>query len=113
MIHYTSDISRYLSCCAGANPKGSGLAAPSNLTMNQSLSAHDGSVEVVKWNEQHCELTSSDQHGLIVVWTMYKGVHHMNWSCVLSTSYSMVARALADLSHEGASSLSAVNQLSA
>lgn len=73
MIHYTSDISRYLSCCAGANPKGSGLAAPSNLTMNQSLSAHDGSVEVVKWNEQHCKLTSSDQHGLIVVWTMYKG----------------------------------------
>ena len=41
--------------------------------MNQSLAAHDGSVEVVKWNEQYCKLTSSDQHGLIVVWTMYKG----------------------------------------
>ena len=69
----------YTTYCTGTNPKGTGLAAPSNLTMNQSLSAHEGSIEVVKWNEQYSKLTSSDQHGLIVVWTLYKGMQYMNW----------------------------------
>ena len=58
----------------GPDSKLCGLAAPSNLTMNQGLEAHHSSVEVVKWNEQHHKLTSSDQQGLIVVWMMYKGI---------------------------------------
>ena len=66
----------------GADSKLCGLAAPSNLTMNQGLEAHHGSVEVVKWNEQHHKLTSSDQQGLIVVWMMYKGKH-----IIFSTTY--------------------------
>lgn len=51
-----------------------GLAAPSNLSMNQALEGHGGEVRVVKWNEQHNKLTSSDQHGLIVVWFLFKGL---------------------------------------
>ena len=29
--------------------------------------------QVVTWNESHQKLTSSDQHGLIIVWMLYKG----------------------------------------
>ncbi|XP_042302193.1 WD repeat-containing protein 35 isoform X3 [Sceloporus undulatus] len=50
-----------------------GLAVPSNLSMNQSLDGHTGAVQVVTWNEQYQKLTSSDEHGLIIVWMMYKG----------------------------------------
>ena len=29
---------------------------------------------MVTWNEVHDRLTSSDQNGMIVVWTLYKGL---------------------------------------
>lgn len=50
-----------------------GLAAPSNLSMNQTLEGHKGNVIVVVWNEQQQKLTTSDDNGVIIVWTMYKG----------------------------------------
>lgn len=50
-----------------------GLAAPSNLSMNQTLEGHKGNVVVVVWNEQQQKLTTSDDTGVIIVWTMYKG----------------------------------------
>ena len=50
-----------------------GLAAPSNLAMNQTLEGHNGQIQVVVWNESHQKLTSSDQYGLIIVWMLYKG----------------------------------------
>ena len=37
----------------------------------------------------------------------------MSLVCMISTSYNMAARALADLSHEGAKRPSAINQLNA
>uniref|UniRef100_H3CMI1 WD repeat-containing protein 35 n=1 Tax=Tetraodon nigroviridis TaxID=99883 RepID=H3CMI1_TETNG len=49
-----------------------GLAAPSNLSMNQTLEGHSGSVQVITWNEQYEKLTTSDQNGLIIVWMLYK-----------------------------------------
>ncbi|XP_076457078.1 WD repeat-containing protein 35-like isoform X2 [Babylonia areolata] len=58
---------------AGKDAKVKGLAAPSNLSMNQSLEGHSGAVQVVAWNEQHQKLTTSDQYGLIIVWMLYKG----------------------------------------
>jgi WD repeat-containing protein 35 len=51
-----------------------GLAAPSNLTMNQTLDGHDSSIHVVTWNEVHHCMTSSDRNGVIIVWMLYKGV---------------------------------------
>ena len=50
-----------------------GLAAPSNLSMNQTLDGHTNTVQVVTWNEHYQKLTTSDQLGLIIVWSLYKG----------------------------------------
>lgn len=50
-----------------------GLAAPRNLSMNQTLEGHAGSVLAVAWNELYQKLTSSDQSGMIIVWMLYKG----------------------------------------
>lgn len=50
-----------------------GLAAPSNLSMNQTLEGHKASIQVVVWNETQQKLTTSDQDGVIMVWMMYKG----------------------------------------
>ena len=55
-------------------PRPRGVAAPSNLTMNQTLEGHDGAVVCVIWNAQHSKLTTSDQNGLIIVWMLHKGV---------------------------------------
>lgn len=55
------------------NSKVRGLAAPSNLSMNQTLEGHSGTVQVVTWNNYHQKLTTSDQYGLIIVWILYKG----------------------------------------
>ncbi|RKO87327.1 WD40-repeat-containing domain protein, partial [Blyttiomyces helicus] len=51
-----------------------GLAAPSNLSMNQTLEGHGGAVVVSTWNPQHRKLTTSDEKGLIIVWILYKGI---------------------------------------
>eukprot|EP00730_Choanoeca_flexa_P001723 TRINITY_DN10757_c0_g1_i2.p1 TRINITY_DN10757_c0_g1~~TRINITY_DN10757_c0_g1_i2.p1 ORF type:complete len:1157 (+),score=402.04 TRINITY_DN10757_c0_g1_i2:149-3619(+) len=48
----------------------------SNLTMNQTLPGHNGRVEVATWNENYRKLTTSDQHGLIIVWMLYKDQWH-------------------------------------
>ena len=58
---------------SGREGKVKGLAAPSNLSMNQTLEGHNGQIQVVTWNESHQKLTSSDQYGLIIVWMLYKG----------------------------------------
>lgn len=50
-----------------------GLAAPSNLSMNQTLDGHKASVQVVCWNESQKKLTSSSADGVIMVWMLYKG----------------------------------------
>ena len=49
-------------------------AAASNLSMNQTLEGHSGSVCCVTWNESYRKLTSSDDSGLIIVWMLHKGL---------------------------------------
>eukprot|EP00966_Prymnesium_polylepis_P261680 6045120-Prymnesium_polylepis.1 len=51
-----------------------GMTAPSNLSMNQTLEGHNGSVVCVCWNENYRKLTTSDQYGLIIVWMLHKGM---------------------------------------
>nr|CAD7597375.1 unnamed protein product [Timema genevievae] len=58
---------------SGKEGKLKGLAAPSNLSMNQTLDGHSGQIQVISWNESHQKLTTSDQYGLIIVWMLYKG----------------------------------------
>nr|CAI5867674.1 unnamed protein product [Callosobruchus analis] len=53
-----------------------GLAASSNLSMNQTLEGHTDNIKVLVWNESHKKLTTSDQNGVIIVWMLYKGTWH-------------------------------------
>jgi len=57
-----------------ATDKAKGMAAPSNLSMNQTLEGHNGAVMCVCWNENYRKLTTSDQYGLIIVWMLHKGM---------------------------------------
>ena len=54
--------------------KAPGGSVPSNLSMNQTLEGHHGSVMCVTWNANYRKLTTSDQNGLIIVWMLHKGV---------------------------------------
>lgn len=62
-----------LAAGTGAGSRGGGLAAPSNLSMNQTLDGHKSHVQVVTWNERQQKLTTSDNQGVIMVWMLYKG----------------------------------------
>ncbi|KAJ3613075.1 hypothetical protein NHX12_019331 [Muraenolepis orangiensis] len=83
-----------------------GLAAPSNLSMNQTLEGH--SVQVVTWNEQHQKLTTSDQNGLIIVWMLYKGswyeemINNRNKSVVRSMSWNADGQKICIVYEDGA-----------
>lgn len=43
-----------------------------NLSMNLSLEGHSGQLRVAIWNEVYQKLTTSDEHGVIIVWMLYK-----------------------------------------
>jgi WD repeat-containing protein 35 len=57
----------------GQDAKVKGIAAPSNLSMNQTLEGHTGAVMCVTWNPLYKKLTTSDESGLIIVWMLHKG----------------------------------------
>uniref|UniRef100_A0AAR2LTQ0 WD repeat-containing protein 35 n=1 Tax=Pygocentrus nattereri TaxID=42514 RepID=A0AAR2LTQ0_PYGNA len=85
-----------------------GLAAPSNLSMNQTLEGHSGAVQVVTWNEQYQKLTTSDQNGLIIVWMLYKGswyeemINNRNKSVVRSMSWNADGEKICIVYEDGA-----------
>ncbi|NXU58811.1 WDR35 protein, partial [Turnix velox] len=85
-----------------------GLAAPSNLSVNQTLEGHSGSVQVVTWNEQYEKLTTSDQNGLIIVWMLYKGawyeemINNRNKSVVRSMSWNADGQKICIVYEDGA-----------
>ncbi|KAM6355755.1 WD repeat-containing protein 35 isoform 3-T3 [Podargus strigoides] len=90
-----------------------GLAAPSNLSVNQTLEGHSGkcllgSVQVVTWNEQYRKLTTSDQNGLIIVWMLYKGawyeemINNRNKSVVRSMSWNADGQKICIVYEDGA-----------
>ncbi|XP_062851768.1 WD repeat-containing protein 35 [Trichomycterus rosablanca] len=85
-----------------------GLAAPSNLSMNQTLEGHSGAVQVITWNEQYQKLTTSDQNGLIIVWMLYKGswyeemINNRNKSVVRSMSWNADGEKICIVYEDGA-----------
>ncbi|XP_032149939.1 WD repeat-containing protein 35 isoform X2 [Sapajus apella] len=85
-----------------------GLAAPSNLSMNQNLEGHSGSVQVVTWNEQYQKLTTSDENGLIIVWMFCKGswfeemINNRNKSVVRSMSWNADGQKICIVYEDGA-----------
>jgi len=63
-----------LESTSSKDSKAKGVAAPSNLSMNQTLEGHNGAVVCVCWNANYRKLTTSDQNGLIIVWMLHKGM---------------------------------------
>ncbi|XP_072936540.1 WD repeat-containing protein 35 isoform X2 [Epargyreus clarus] len=64
-----------------------------NLSMNLSLEGHTGQLAVATWNEVFQKLTTSDEHGVIIVWMLYKGswyeemINNRNKSTVTSMAW--------------------------
>ena len=64
--------------CAGENSllkvlklegdRAHGIAGQSNLSMNQTLEGHSGTVSCVAWNSSYRKLTTSDQVGFARGW---------------------------------------------
>lgn len=52
--------------------KTSTISAASSASFNQTLEAHSGQVQIIAWNEVHQKLTSTDDNGLVIVWTLHK-----------------------------------------
>jgi WD repeat-containing protein 35 len=63
-----------LEVASGPDSKLKGIAAPSNLSMNQTLEGHTGRVMCATWNPLFRKLTTSDENGLIIVWMLHKGM---------------------------------------
>lgn len=43
------------------------------LSLNQTLELHESTVNIIAWNEQNRRLTTGDEKGQIVVWSLHKG----------------------------------------
>lgn len=65
------------------------------LSLNQTLERHTSTVQLVNWNEACRRLTSSDDTGQIVVWSLHKGmwfegmVNNRNKSSVVDLCWSV------------------------
>lgn len=57
-----------------ADTKAKPVGPGGNLSLNQTLEGHNGGVLVVTWNNAFQKLTTSDEHGLIIVWMLHKGM---------------------------------------
>lgn len=55
------------------DPRNKG-AQGGNLSLNQTLEGHEGTVMCVCWNDSYQKLTTSDEKGLIIVWMLHKGM---------------------------------------
>ncbi|PWU89489.1 putative intraflagellar transport protein 122B [Trypanosoma cruzi] len=70
------------------------IGAKGALLVNQTLEGHSADVSAVAWNHQYRKLTSSDESGQIIVWTLHKGmwmeemINNRNKSTVCDLSWS-------------------------
>jgi WD repeat-containing protein 35 len=55
---------------AAAAGAGAAASTPANVAQSQALEGHSGSVVRATWNHVHNKLTTSDDSGLIIVWTL-------------------------------------------
>lgn len=85
-----------------------GLAAPSVLTMNQTLEAHHSPVVGATWNEKENKLTTCDANGLIVVWVIYKNtwtqemINNRNKSAVSMIQWNREGQKICIIYEDGA-----------
>ena len=93
---------------AGGDAGAGGVAAPSNLSMNQTLEGHTGSVMCVTWNPLFRKLTTSDESGLIIVWMMHNGmwyeemINNRNKSVVRDMKWTTDGRKICIIYEDGA-----------
>ncbi|KAG5898787.1 hypothetical protein JTB14_010997 [Gonioctena quinquepunctata] len=91
----------------GSN-KNRGLAATSNLSMNQTLEGHTENIQVLVWNESHKKLTTSDENGVIIVWMLYKGswyeemINNRKKSTVVGMAWSADGQKICIIYEDGA-----------
>ncbi|KAI1284858.1 WD repeat-containing protein 35 [Halotydeus destructor] len=84
------------------------LVAPKNLSMNQNLEGHNGTVVGCLWNELYQKLTSCDDSGLIIVWMLYKGswyeemINNRNRSNVTGMAWSTDGQKICIVYDDGA-----------
>jgi len=69
-----SGLLKVLKMETNADSNAKGIAAPTNLTMNQTLEGHQGAVVCCTWNSTYRKLTTSDQNGMIIVWMLHRGM---------------------------------------
>ena len=85
-----------------------GIAAPSNLSMNQTLEGHSNAVVCATWNPQYRKLTTSDESGLIIVWMMHKNawyeemINNRNKSVVRDMKWTSDGRKICIIYEDGA-----------
>jgi WD repeat-containing protein 35 len=93
---------------SGPDAKVKGIAAPSNLQMNQTLEGHAGAVVCCTWNPVHRKLTTSDEKGLIIVWMLHKGtwyeemINNRNKSIVKDMKWTADGKRICIIYEDGA-----------
>lgn len=93
---------------SGPDARLQGIAASSNLSMNQTLEGHTGAVMCVTWNPIFRKLTTSDESGLIIVWMLHKGmwyeemINNRNKSVVRDMQWTSDGRKIAIVYEDGA-----------
>lgn len=75
---------------AGTDAAAAGNPQPQKaLSQNQTLEGHSGAVVCTTWNHAHNKLTTSDEAGLIIVWTLCNDVWYeemINNRCVAAAA---------------------------
>lgn len=93
---------------SGPDARLKGIAAPSNLSMNQTLEGHTGAVMCATWNPLFKKLTTSDANGLIIVWMLHKGlwyeemINNRNKSVVRDMKWTADGRKICIIYEDGA-----------
>uniref|UniRef100_A0A0M3IGS6 ANAPC4_WD40 domain-containing protein n=1 Tax=Ascaris lumbricoides TaxID=6252 RepID=A0A0M3IGS6_ASCLU len=82
----------FIFCNNISDPRAS--SGPTNLSVNQNLDGHSGTVQVAAWNEPYQKLTTSDSNGLIIVWLTQRDswyeemINNRNKSVVVDMAWS-------------------------
>jgi WD repeat-containing protein 35 len=76
--------------------------------MNQTLEGHNGTVMCLAWNPAYKKLTTSDEKGLIIVWTLHKGmwyeemINNRNKSVVMDMKWTADGKKICIIYEDGA-----------
>ncbi|CAG7816899.1 unnamed protein product [Allacma fusca] len=87
-------------------PKGY-LAAPTNISKNQTLEGHTASISAIAWNQKQNKLTTTDVKGLTIVWKFCRNswceemVHNREGFAVTDLSWSNCGKKVCIIYRDG------------